>query len=101
MSKRKEVVDSNLMEHFNKAREEKWTSLINYGIERGEFHSVNVTEIVNVILYAYQGVRMWSRIIPMTPDIFKSITSHIKSQIMKETSNHGISNQKVNTASLE
>ncbi|MPM38642.1 hypothetical protein SDC9_85272 [bioreactor metagenome] len=94
-------VDSNLMEHFNKIGEEKWTALINYGIERGEFHRVNVTEIVNVILYAYQGVRMWSRIIPMTPDIFKSITSHIKNQIMKENANDGISKRKIDTASVE
>ena len=80
-------VNSNIMEHFNKIGEDKWTALLNYGIERGEFLSVNVPEIVNVILYAYQGVRMWSRIIPMTPDIFRSITSHIKNQIIKENSN--------------
>lgn len=76
-------VDSNLMEHYNKLGEEKWTALINYGIERGEFNNVNVTEMVNVILYAYQGIRMWSRIVPLTPDVFKSITSHIKTQLLR------------------
>lgn len=76
-------VDSNFMEYFTKIGEEKWTALIKYGIERGEFNNVNVSEIVNIILYAYQGVRMWSRIIPMTPEVFKSITTHIKKQLIK------------------
>lgn len=77
-------VDSNLMEHFNNIGEKKWTALIKYGMERGEFYNVNVAELVNVIMYAYQGVRMWSRIVPMTPDIFQSITNHIKNQLIKE-----------------
>lgn len=77
-------VDSNLMEHFNNIGEKKWTALIKYGMERGEFYNVNVVELVNVIMYAYQGVRMWSRIVPMTPDVFQSITNHIKNQLIKE-----------------
>ncbi len=77
-------VDSNLMEHFNNIGEKKWTALIKYGMERGEFYNVNVAELVNVIMYAYQGVRMWSRIVPMTPDVFQSITNHIKKQLIKE-----------------
>lgn len=83
-------VDSNLMQHFNKIGEKKWTALIKYGVERGEFYNVNVDEVVNVILYAYQGVRMWSRIIPITPDVFKSITNNIKKQLIKEKKNDGI-----------
>lgn len=85
-------VDSNLMQHFNKIGEKKWTALIKYGVERGEFCNVNADELVNVILYAYQGVRMWSRIIPMTPDVFKSITNHIKNQLIKEKISNGIKN---------
>lgn len=83
-------VDSNLMEYFSHIGEKKWTALIEYGIERGEFYHVNVAEVVNVILYAYQGIRMWSRIIPMKPDVFKSITSHIKNQLIKEKIKDGI-----------
>lgn len=83
-------VETDLMEHFNKIGEEKWTALIEYGIARGEFRNVNVDEIVNIILYAYQGVRMWSRIVTMTPETFKSITSNIKKQLIKEEIDHGI-----------
>lgn len=77
-------VDSNRMQYFNKVGKEKWKALIQYGMKRDEFKKVNVEELVNVILYVYQGIRMWSRIIPMTPDVFKSITNHIKKQLIKE-----------------
>ncbi len=79
-----ETVDSDVMEQFNHIAEEKWTKLIRYGIERGEFQDVNVGEIVNVILFSYQGVRMWSRIISMKPETFRSIVDHIKKQLIGE-----------------
>ena len=72
------------MNYFNRIGEKKWYDLIEYGIARGEFNSVNVKEIVNVILYAYQGVRMWSRIVSMTPEVYDSITNHIRKQLIKE-----------------
>ncbi len=78
------TVDKSLMDHFNRIGEEKWTVLIEYGISTGEFRAVNVQEIVNVILYVYQGVRMWSRIVTMKQEIFRSITSHIRRQLIKE-----------------
>lgn len=84
------TVDKSLMNHFNRIGEEKWTALIEYGISTGKFYAVNVEEIVNVILYVYQGVRMWSRIVTMTPETFRSITSHIRRQLIKEERNHGI-----------
>lgn len=78
-----ETVDSDVIEKINSNAEKKWKNLITYGIKRGEFCDVNVDEIVNVILYSYQGVRMWSRIIPMKPKVFRSITENIKKQLIK------------------
>lgn len=72
------------MDHFNQIGEKKWTDLIEYGISRGEFKDVDVFEMVNIILYVYQGVRMWSRIVSMTPEVFHSITKHIQKQLIKE-----------------
>lgn len=74
----------DFMDYFNRIGEKKWTCLIEYGIDRGEFNTINVNEIVNIILYAYQGVRMWSRIVNMTPEVFESITNHIRKQLIKE-----------------
>ena len=73
------TVHNGVMDHFNQIGEKKWTSLIEYGIRRGEFNDIPVREMVDVILYAYQG-----RIVTMTPDTFKSITEHIRKQLLKE-----------------
>lgn len=78
------TISKDMMDHFNKIGEQKWTDLIKYGIARGEFKDVDVFETVNVILYVYQGVRMWSRIVNMTSEVFASITNHIKKQLIKE-----------------
>ena len=76
-----ETVNTDVMERLERNAKEKWKTLIRYGIKRGEFQEVNVDEIVNVILYSYQGVRMWSRIIPMKPKTIRSITDHIRKQL--------------------
>ena len=76
-----ETVNTDVMERLERNAKEKWKMLIRYGIKRGEFQEVNVDEIVNVILYSYQGVRMWSRIIPMKPKMIRSITDHIRKQL--------------------
>ncbi len=57
----------------NRNAKEKWKMLIHYGIKRGEFREVNVDELVNVIMYSYEGIRMWSRIIPMKPKTIRSM----------------------------
>ena len=79
-----ETVNTDVMERFNRNAEEKWKMLIQYGVKCGEFQNVNVDEIVNVILYSYQGVRMWSRIIAMKPETIRSIIGHIRKQLIGE-----------------
>lgn len=49
---------------LNDKAKKRWTSLLNYGIDNGEFNLVNVPQVVDLILYYYQGLRMWSRVIP-------------------------------------
>lgn len=73
-----------LMNHFNEIGEVKWKKLIEYGISTGEFNKVDVMEMVNIILYAYQGVRMWSRIVTLTSETINSVILHIKKQLIKE-----------------
>jgi AcrR family transcriptional regulator len=78
------TVSKDIMDRFLQIGERKWTDLIKYGIDRGEFNNVDVFEVVNVILYVYQGVRMWSRIVNMTPEVFASVTAHIRKILIKE-----------------
>lgn len=79
-----ETVNSDTMERLNRISKKKWKELILYGIGTGEFLDVDVDEIVNVILYSYQGVRMWSRIIPVKPKTINSIVGNIKRQLTGE-----------------
>lgn len=77
-------VENGMMNYLNNIGEEKWKALIQYGISTGEFNKVDVMEMVNIILYAYQGVRMWSRIVTMTPETLDTIIAHIERQLIKE-----------------
>jgi len=77
-----EIVDSDMLEQLNRRSEERWSALIRYGISSGEFRNVDVNGLVNMILFSYQGVRMWSRIVPMKPKTFRSITDLIKKSLI-------------------
>ncbi len=77
-----ESAGSDLMEQLNKRSEKKWKELLRYGIDSGEFLDVDISEIVNMILYSYQGIRMWSRIIDMKHKTIRSIAQNIKRQLL-------------------
>ena len=79
-----ETVNTDVMERLERNAKEKWKMLIRYGVKCGEFQNVNVDEIVNVILYSYQGIRMWSRIIAMKTETIRSIIGHIRKQLTGE-----------------
>lgn len=64
-----------------------WTALINYGISTKEFNRVNPESVFHVILFAYQGVRMYSRLMEIDPDIPAQIICEIKRLLLpKEVS---------------
>ncbi|NLL79654.1 MAG: TetR/AcrR family transcriptional regulator [Clostridiales bacterium] len=42
----------------------RWIHLIQYGIETKEFQETDPDRVSDLILYYYQGLRMWSRVIP-------------------------------------
>ena len=73
------------MADFAAAGEKKWSDLIEYGIRQGEFLPVNVPEITALLMYAYQGVRMWSRIVAIEPATNKAIIDNIRRQLLKES----------------
>ena len=65
-----------------------WIELINYGIGTKEFNSVNPESIFNVIIFAYQGVRMYSRLMKMDKDIPTQIINEIKRLLLPEEIQH-------------
>ncbi len=66
-----------------------WVELINYGISRKEFNSVNPEAVFNVIVFAYQGVRMYSRLMKMDHNIPAQIMDEIKRFLLLEEIQYG------------
>jgi len=57
----------------------RWMTLIRYGIRRGEFNKVNPEAAAEMILYYYQGLRMWSRVV----DIGKKSATHYSRNVIE------------------
>jgi len=66
----------------NEQAKKRWNSLIQYGIETGEFKKVDGEQITDLILYSYQGVRMWSRVIPLEKDTVDHIVNIIRELLL-------------------
>ena len=59
-------------------------SLIEYGIDKGEFKQANVNAVADLLLFSYQGVRMLSSIMPLDDDnIPKGMISEIRAMLVK------------------
>lgn len=65
-----------------------WVELINYGISTKEFNHVNPESVFHVIVFAYQGVRMYSRLMKIDHDIPTQITYEIKKLLLPEEIQH-------------
>lgn len=77
-----QTVDSALIQKLNKEAEEKWSSLFRYGIKKGEFLAeADIQALVNTLLYAYQGIRLWQSITPLNSKTIKSILKNIEKQL--------------------
>lgn len=61
-----------------------WESLLEYGISRGEFRAIDIHSIFDLIIFSYQGVRMYSRLMKIDDDIPKRIIEQIRSMILSE-----------------
>jgi AcrR family transcriptional regulator len=72
------IYDQKFFQENNKKAIDKWNALIEYGINRGDFRKVNVRQITDMILYSYQGIRMWSHVIPMDEKTVDNIISLVK-----------------------
>ncbi len=60
----------------------RWCRLIRYGVERGEFKNVEPRMVAELILYSYQGVRMWSRVMDLSQDTAHNIILGIRQMLI-------------------
>lgn len=75
------LCDNHFMAELNQKAAERWQSFLEYGIRRGEFCQVDVRQMTDLILYVYQGVRMWSRVVPITEKTIRNIAGKLWSDL--------------------
>lgn len=73
--------DNVLFEQYLYSKD-MWRNFISYGVNRGEFNNVNSEEIIDLIIFSYQGVRMVSTIMPIDEQIPNRIINHIKKALL-------------------
>lgn len=61
-----------------------WQNLLEYGIKNGEFNNVDIRSVFDLIIFSYQGVRMYSKLMPIDEDIPQRIIEQIKKILIKE-----------------
>ena len=72
-----------LAKQYQKSRV-MWRQLLEYGIERGEFNAVDVDAVFDLIVFSYQGVRMYSTLMQIDEEIQNNIVTMIKKIVLKE-----------------
>ena len=73
-----------LFQKINENAKKRWISLIRYGIETGEFKEADPQQAAECILYYYQGLRMWSRVIPFEELTAENYVKTIRQMLIKE-----------------
>lgn len=62
----------------------RWISLLDYGIETKEFRAVDVEQVSDLILYYYQGLRMWSRVISFEEQVAEHYVKTVRQMVLGE-----------------
>ncbi len=70
--------------NINNKAKKRWISLLNYGMEIGEFKIVIPEQIADLILYYYQGLRMWSRVIPFNRQETEHYINSVRQMLLME-----------------
>jgi AcrR family transcriptional regulator len=60
-----------------------WKKLMQYGIDRKEFHEVEIAAVFDLIVFSYQGVRMYSRLMPIDKEIPLGILKQIRKILVR------------------
>lgn len=66
-----------------------WTQLLRYGMETGEFREADADAVFNLIVFSYQGVRMYSRLMELDKDLPLRMVIQIKNMLLSKEDSHG------------
>ncbi|MCX4321466.1 MAG: TetR/AcrR family transcriptional regulator [Lachnospiraceae bacterium] len=76
--------ENNSVKRQYEVSKSTWTALINYGMGTKEFKHVDPESIFHVLVFAYQGVRMYSRLMEIERNIPVQITNEIRMLLLAE-----------------
>ena len=80
--------DNSVMKQYEISKS-AWIELINYGIATKEFNCVNPQAVFNVIVFAYQGIRMYGKLMKIDKDIPNQIIDEIKRLLLPKDGQNG------------
>lgn len=63
-----------------------WKKLMQYGIDRQEFNAVDISAVFDLIVFSYQGVRMYSKLMPVDKEIPARIIKEIRKILVRSDS---------------
>ena len=76
--------NESLFRQINENAKKRWISLIANGIETGVFKKVCPEQAAECLLYYYQGLRMWSRVIPFEECTAEYYVKTIREMLLHE-----------------
>lgn len=74
--------DDNLVKRQYEVSKSTWLELIRYGIGTKEFKCVDPEAVFHMLVFAYQGVRMYSRLMEMDRNIPAQIANEIRMRLL-------------------
>ncbi len=66
------------------ASKSMWVELINYGMRNKEFKKVDAEAVFDVIIFSYQGIRMYSKLMKIDSTTPKRVILEIKKLLLPE-----------------
>lgn len=76
--------NQELFARLHRQAKERWTGLLQYGIETGQFRQVDSSQVSDLILYYYQGLRLWSRVDPCDIQTADRYVQTIENLLLKQ-----------------
>lgn len=64
-----------------------WKKIMQYGIDRHEFNAVDISSVFDLIVFSYQGVRMYSKLMPIDKETPSRIIKEIRKILVKSDDN--------------
>lgn len=74
--------ENSISRQYQKSRD-MWVELIEYGIKTEEFKETDPEAVFDLIVFSYQGVRMYSKLIPIDEKIPKRIVETVKHLLLR------------------